>query len=638
MNKQLKKYLSLFNTYIALTLSYILLQGEAVTGQSFFSDTKNQILIGAIAVITIITLFIALKFIQSDSKKTKSRANNAIQLGKKKAAAKLASAPKKPIIPPPAPKSFAPPKSFTPTMPSKSPIMESDIPPMIKKEDVTLKRKDAEPPSQPKIDIPKHDGPPAPLPPVDKKAPLFDAEKLDSSLDALFSDSTEELKTAEPVKSPLFDPSKIESSLDDLFPEPKKAETKPAESKKQTLFDSDELDLSLDALFSEAPKAETKPAEPQKQTLFDADKLESSLDALFSEAPKAETKPAEPQKQTLFDADKLESSLDALFSEAPKAETKPAEPQKQTLFDADKLESSLDALFSEAPKQELKAETLPSQEMDTVSLDALFAEPTKEQEKTISKKDPLFDTTIINKSLDELFATTEDKKIKPETNEETLSLSSVELSSDTVDLSSFLSEPSHEAPPPGFNPPVEKAAQEEMPILSNSSAMSSNPVKKDTDQKSEGLLSIGKLLVDQGTLEQIIKTAEKGGGNLTTTKIISAIKGQSLDILLSDINRIEGVMGSLIVGKDGLVIASTMPTDIDKDLVGALTSSIFSNVDIQTKRMQRGLLKRMVLDTNNGLAVLAEVEMGTLVVFSKHEQKFDINNVLTAVNALTGKA
>ena len=255
---------------------------------------------------------------------------------------------------------------------------------------------------------------------------------------------------------------------------------------------------------------------------------------------------------------------------------------------------------------------------------------------------------------------------QPPKEDMTTPLASVELpSSSTIDLSSFFedatqkvvpkeipadknielkpidisTEPLQSAMPSGITPPSQtQQPPSPGPVLSESSGVSTGAKRTDQPQQ-DGLLSIGKLLVDQNTLEQIIKTAEKGGGGgLTTTKIISAIKGQSLDILLSDINRISGVMGSLIVGKDGLVIANTMPGDIDKDLVGALTSSIFSNVDIQTKRMQRGLLKRMVLDTNMGLAVLAEVEMGTLVVFSKPQEKFDINNVLSAVGALTGKA
>ncbi len=164
----------------------------------------------------------------------------------------------------------------------------------------------------------------------------------------------------------------------------------------------------------------------------------------------------------------------------------------------------------------------------------------------------------------------------------------------------------------------------------------SNETKK--KQKGEGIIAIGKMLVDQNALEEIIKKAEKGGkAGLTTTQVITAVKGRSLDTLLVDINNLDGIMGSIIVGKDGLVIANTMPPEIDKDLVGALTSSLFSNIDVQLKKLKKGTLKRMTVETGVGTYILTEIEMGTLVVFSGESEKIDLTNVFKAITTVTGK-
>jgi predicted regulator of Ras-like GTPase activity (Roadblock/LC7/MglB family) len=139
-------------------------------------------------------------------------------------------------------------------------------------------------------------------------------------------------------------------------------------------------------------------------------------------------------------------------------------------------------------------------------------------------------------------------------------------------------------------------------------------------------------------IERIIKKAEKAGkAGLTTTQVITAVKGKSLDTLLIDINNIDGILGSIIVSKDGLVIANTMPDNIDKDLIGALTSSLFSNIDVQVKKLSKGTLKRLTVETDLGIFVLTEIEMGTLVVLSKDKSKPNLSETFKAIATVTGK-
>jgi len=78
-----------------------------------------------------------------------------------------------------------------------------------------------------------------------------------------------------------------------------------------------------------------------------------------------------------------------------------------------------------------------------------------------------------------------------------------------------------------------------------------------------------------------------------------------------------------------------MPREVDKDLVGALASSAFSNMDLQVKRMNRGAIRRLIVETEQGVSVLAEMEMGTMVVFAQGQ--VNIEQVLAAVSAITGK-
>ncbi|MBI4532312.1 MAG: roadblock/LC7 domain-containing protein, partial [Candidatus Melainabacteria bacterium] len=95
-------------------------------------------------------------------------------------------------------------------------------------------------------------------------------------------------------------------------------------------------------------------------------------------------------------------------------------------------------------------------------------------------------------------------------------------------------------------------------------------------QDTGAMKTIGKLLIDPQAIANIIKAGETGPRGLTTARVISAARGEGIRSLLGQIDSYPGVAGSLIVGHDGLVIASTLAANLDKDLLGAMSIAIHS--------------------------------------------------------------
>lgn len=171
-------------------------------------------------------------------------------------------------------------------------------------------------------------------------------------------------------------------------------------------------------------------------------------------------------------------------------------------------------------------------------------------------------------------------------------------------------------------PPGKLASERAEEIYKQAAAMAAKPL----EQRPEGLKPVGKMLVDQEAVSSIIAGAEKRGG-LTSTRIISAAKGRTLDLLLEDINKFPGVQGSVIVGKDGLVIGSTLPEEGEKELIGAVASSVYSNVDISCTRMNRGSLRQAILETDQGLIVISEIDVGIFIVLTGPEARTNLGEL-----------
>ncbi|MDZ4835640.1 MAG: hypothetical protein SGJ27_17835 [Candidatus Melainabacteria bacterium] len=150
--------------------------------------------------------------------------------------------------------------------------------------------------------------------------------------------------------------------------------------------------------------------------------------------------------------------------------------------------------------------------------------------------------------------------------------------------------------------------------------------------------TIGKLLIDNQAIENIIKAGEqrKLGQNLSTARIISSARGQGIMELLHKIDKYEGVVGSIIVGHDGLVMASTLKEGWDKDIMGALSTALLSTSNLTTKKLEIGKLRQMIMLTKIGnqekTTVLTDVDVGILAVFVEETDVSKIDGMLEIIH------
>jgi uncharacterized protein len=94
-------------------------------------------------------------------------------------------------------------------------------------------------------------------------------------------------------------------------------------------------------------------------------------------------------------------------------------------------------------------------------------------------------------------------------------------------------------------------------------------------------------------------------------------KADAMRRIVEDLIRVDGVIGSLLVGKDGLVVASTLMDEEDAEILGAMSAAVFGEIDKATKRIGVGTLVDSIIDAEQGSILLLEAKELILVVITQ---------------------
>jgi predicted regulator of Ras-like GTPase activity (Roadblock/LC7/MglB family) len=86
--------------------------------------------------------------------------------------------------------------------------------------------------------------------------------------------------------------------------------------------------------------------------------------------------------------------------------------------------------------------------------------------------------------------------------------------------------------------------------------------------------------------------------------------------ILKDLGRINGVNGSLVVGKDGLIIETEVPSDIDAELVAAMSSAVFGTAERSAEEMKHEPLEQVMIEGSRGKTLMIDADEGILVLIT----------------------
>jgi predicted regulator of Ras-like GTPase activity (Roadblock/LC7/MglB family) len=111
--------------------------------------------------------------------------------------------------------------------------------------------------------------------------------------------------------------------------------------------------------------------------------------------------------------------------------------------------------------------------------------------------------------------------------------------------------------------------------------------------------------------------------------------------VLEELNKTSGVSGSMLVGRDGIVIAADVQAAMEDEALGALAASITANIQKSLGRLGQPDPQQITIEAENAKLFLADCSVGVLVVLTERDAnlglvRLEVRNAKQKLNVSTG--
>jgi predicted regulator of Ras-like GTPase activity (Roadblock/LC7/MglB family) len=97
--------------------------------------------------------------------------------------------------------------------------------------------------------------------------------------------------------------------------------------------------------------------------------------------------------------------------------------------------------------------------------------------------------------------------------------------------------------------------------------------------------------------------------------------------ILSNLNKTPGIRGCMIVGRDGILIASDFSTDVPEEQMGAIASQMHNAIGGALARLNLGAFERFLIGGSENKLLLVDAGTTILCVLLKRDANMGLVNV-----------
>jgi predicted regulator of Ras-like GTPase activity (Roadblock/LC7/MglB family) len=116
-----------------------------------------------------------------------------------------------------------------------------------------------------------------------------------------------------------------------------------------------------------------------------------------------------------------------------------------------------------------------------------------------------------------------------------------------------------------------------------------------------------------------------------------------MEQILTELNKTPEVLGSFIVSEDGMVVASDISTELEEELLGALSAGILRATGRLAEKVDQGDVQGIILETDKNKVFFQKSKAGFLVVVASESAnlgliRVEMRSAVSMINSLSLEA
>ena len=128
--------------------------------------------------------------------------------------------------------------------------------------------------------------------------------------------------------------------------------------------------------------------------------------------------------------------------------------------------------------------------------------------------------------------------------------------------------------------------------------------------------------------------------NIVSSKLLKIkmpeTKKEQLTEILQNLRKIGDILGSSVISRDGLTIASDLAKDIDEETFAAMSAAMQGAAETAVQELKQGNLNQIIIDAQKGkIITISAGEKAILVILSK--PSINLGLVLLELGRASGK-
>jgi predicted regulator of Ras-like GTPase activity (Roadblock/LC7/MglB family) len=108
-----------------------------------------------------------------------------------------------------------------------------------------------------------------------------------------------------------------------------------------------------------------------------------------------------------------------------------------------------------------------------------------------------------------------------------------------------------------------------------------------------------------------------------------------MERILAELNRTPDVLGSFVVSEDGMVIASDVSTELNEEMLGALSGAVLQATRRLAQNVDRGDVVGVVLETDKNKLFFQKAKAGFLIVVT--DESANLGLIRVEMKSAVGK-